>query len=312
MGDQLAFSEQNTERILAVQGLFGALGKPLAKPGRVLVGEGHLLKLCRRSPQPKAFFLFNDILVYGSVVILSRWYTKQQVVPLEDVSLEDTEDGLDMKNQWLIRTPRKSFYVSAASPEEKQAWMEHIAECRAERLRHTGRAAAERFAAVWVPDRASAICMRCCARFSLAQRRHHCRRCGFVVCAACSKARFLIPHISPKPVRVCRPCHGSLWSQVPAAAETAIYMTLPSCVTQPGSLTQSSIVTQSSCGSSEGKNSYDDDEPPCEPSSGEDDDGHRYEDANPSQWEPQKHVRQDSWSPYIDLNDLQISDMGNF
>ncbi|XP_061102735.1 pleckstrin homology domain-containing family F member 1-like [Conger conger] len=221
MGDPLAFTEQNTERILAVQALFGTLGKPLAKPGRVLVGEGHLLKLCHHSPQPKAFFLFNDVLVYGSVVILGRWYTKQQVLPLEAVSLEDTEDGLLMKNQWIIRTPRKSFYVSAASPEEKQAWMEHIRECRAERLRLTGGPAETRFAAVWVPDRASAICMRCCTRFSLAQRRHHCRHCGFVVCSACSRTRALIPDISPKPVRVCRPCHGSLQAPAPRSAKPA-------------------------------------------------------------------------------------------
>ncbi|XP_061101204.1 pleckstrin homology domain-containing family F member 2-like [Conger conger] len=287
MGDPLAFTEQNTERILAVQALFGTLGKPLAKPGRVLVGEGYLLKLCRRSPQPKAFFLFNDVLVYGSVVILGRWYTKQQVLPLEAVSLEDTEDGLLMKNQWIIRTPRKSFYVSAASPEEKQAWMEHIRECRAERLRLTGGPAETRFAAVWVPDRASAICMRCCTRFSLAQRRHHCRHCGFVVCSACSRTRALIPDISPKPVRVCQPCHGSLQARGPPTAPRP---------------------TQT--GRSRGQTSTDEGELSYEPSCVEDNDGQGYEDTSPSQWDPLNLVRQNSWSPYIDLT-LQITDMGN-
>ncbi|KAJ8247289.1 hypothetical protein GJAV_G00244590 [Gymnothorax javanicus] len=295
MGHQLAPTEQNTERILAVQALFGTSGKPLAKPGRVLVGEGHLLKLCRRSPKPKAFFLFNDILVYGSIVILGRWYTNQQVIPLEDVSLEDMEDGLQMKNQWLIRTPRKSFYVSAASPEEKQAWMEHITECQAKRLQRMGRSAGTRFAAVWVPDQASAICMRCCVRFSRVQRRHHCRHCGFVVCASCSRTRFIIPEISAKPVRVCQPCHSSLWRQAPHVAQ----------------MVQPATQMYRSCGNIARKNSSDE-ELLNEPSNTVGTNGTRYAYPVHTEWESPTHVQNSSWSSYIDVTKLQLSNMGNF
>ena len=41
----------------------------LTKQGRVLVGEGVLTKLCRKKAKPRQFFLFNDILVYGNIVI---------------------------------------------------------------------------------------------------------------------------------------------------------------------------------------------------------------------------------------------------
>ncbi|BGP12902.1 hypothetical protein JCM10213_005146 [Rhodosporidiobolus nylandii] len=39
---------------------------------------------------------------------------------------------------------------------------------------------------VWQPDEAASECVRCSKRFTLFNRKHHCRRCGFVVCASCS------------------------------------------------------------------------------------------------------------------------------
>lgn len=49
----------------------------------------------------------------------------------------------------------------------------------------------------------------CCKRaaFSLVTRRHHCRRCGRVVCHSCSSQRMLIPKLYDNVmVRVCRDC----------------------------------------------------------------------------------------------------------
>ena len=48
------------------------LAQPLGIPGRVLVGEGVLTKMCRKKPKPRQFFLFNDILVYGNIVISKK------------------------------------------------------------------------------------------------------------------------------------------------------------------------------------------------------------------------------------------------
>lgn len=211
MVNQLMFAQDNRDRIQSVENSFGPSGKPLYKPDRVLIGEGRLMKMSRRKPQPKVFFLFNDVLVYGSIIVNGRWHKKQKIIPLEDIQLEDLEDGMKMRNQWLMRTPRKSFYVAAVSYEEKRAWMEHIEDCRSSLLQSRGCRAGSTFAVTWIPDQASAVCMRCSNKFTVTQRRHHCRKCGFVVCGACSKKRAVISHIHPtKWLRVCTMCHSSL------------------------------------------------------------------------------------------------------
>ncbi|XP_051236035.1 pleckstrin homology domain-containing family F member 1 [Dicentrarchus labrax] len=272
MVDQLTFAQENRERIQAVENSFGGSGKPLSQLGRVLIGEGRLMKQSRRGPQPKAFFLFNDVLVYGSIILNGRWHKRQQIIPLEDIQLEDLEDGVRMRNQWLIRTPRKSFYVGASSYEEKRAWIEHIEDCQSRLLESSGRTLGSKYAVTWIPDQASAVCMRCSNKFTVTQRRHHCRKCGFVVCGACSKKRALIGHIHPtKGLRVCKVCHSSL-SKRESEEEAQ----------------ETSRVR----GDSTGKTGSDEDE--VEVPSEEEEAEEQMEDHDPSRWV-------DSWSPYVYL-----------
>lgn len=69
------------------------LSQPLAIPGRVLVGEGVLTKMCRKRPKARQFFLFNDILVYGNIVIGKKKYNQQHIIPLEEVQLQGLDDN---------------------------------------------------------------------------------------------------------------------------------------------------------------------------------------------------------------------------
>jgi len=69
----------------------------------------------------------------------------------------------------------------------------------------------------WVPDSLAFACTECKKGFALFRRRHHCRLCGHVFCNDCTKARLVVPTLSPiRCVRVCRACAQSniRWSAV--------------------------------------------------------------------------------------------------
>ncbi|KAK7081657.1 hypothetical protein SK128_006531, partial [Halocaridina rubra] len=60
----------------------------------------------------------------------------------------------------------------------------------------------------WVPDSEVGKCSVCAvAVFSMFCRRHHCRRCGRIVCAACSKSRMIVQGYGDLLVRVCQECY---------------------------------------------------------------------------------------------------------
>ncbi|CAL4207581.1 unnamed protein product, partial [Meganyctiphanes norvegica] len=109
MGYRIMNSEANARRIAMVESCFGASGQPLNVPGRVLVGEGVLTKMCRKKPKPRQFFLFNDILVYGNIVLNKKKYNKQHVIPLEEVQLSSLEDDGRYKKNIMINSVLLTF-----------------------------------------------------------------------------------------------------------------------------------------------------------------------------------------------------------
>ncbi|KAK8765076.1 hypothetical protein V5799_032316 [Amblyomma americanum] len=59
----------------------------------------------------------------------------------------------------------------------------------------------------WIPDAAVSCCMACHIEyFSVFSRRHHCRRCGRVVCYMCSQHSMVVEGFGPYKVRVCDDC----------------------------------------------------------------------------------------------------------
>ena len=67
----------------------------------------------------------------------------------------------------------------------------------------------------WIPDSETNHCMSCKRqKFSLLTRRHHCRRCGRVVCSSCSQNRVEIPEVYNEVlVRICLECYQQMDSE---------------------------------------------------------------------------------------------------
>jgi hypothetical protein len=61
----------------------------------------------------------------------------------------------------------------------------------------------------WVVDDDVQYCMECSGEFNFLNRRHHCRACGNIICAACSPYKASIPTLyEPNGSRVCTNCFG--------------------------------------------------------------------------------------------------------
>lgn len=69
----------------------------------------------------------------------------------------------------------------------------------------------ENVAPVWVPDSASNFCMLCESEFNLFRRRHHCRKCGSLICGSCSSKTM---NVRGRDGRSCDSCYLKFFSEI--------------------------------------------------------------------------------------------------
>jgi len=61
---------------------------------------------------------------------------------------------------------------------------------------------------VWDSDESTDTCTACGDKFTLINRRHHCRRCGKIFCTKCSNKKILLPEYGYNEAeRVCDKCY---------------------------------------------------------------------------------------------------------
>lgn len=63
----------------------------------------------------------------------------------------------------------------------------------------------------WVNDKLSDVCQLCYDTFTMTKRRHHCRRCGSLVCGYCSSKKFkIVKESGTEKERCCDSCYNIL------------------------------------------------------------------------------------------------------
>uniref|UniRef100_A0A5F9C604 Zinc finger FYVE domain-containing protein 26 n=1 Tax=Oryctolagus cuniculus TaxID=9986 RepID=A0A5F9C604_RABIT len=68
----------------------------------------------------------------------------------------------------------------------------------------------------WVPDDTESTCMVCHREhFTMFNRRHHCRRCGRLVCSSCSTKKMVVEGCRENPARVCDQCYSYFHKDAP-------------------------------------------------------------------------------------------------
>jgi FYVE/RhoGEF/PH domain-containing protein 5/6 len=151
---------------------------------RKLVREGPLAKISRGGPGAAQFWLFDDSLAYGKAARggydLSHDFTFAG--PFVARAATRAEAPAHVARALTVRTGTKSFVAVAEDARERDAWLAAIAAAAGADMD----AESDALAPVWVEDKNADACGLCDAKFTMFFRRHHCRKCGRLVCARCS------------------------------------------------------------------------------------------------------------------------------
>lgn len=156
--------------------------------------------------------------------------TRIDVAGMKVRELTDAE----FPHSFLVSGKQRTLELQARSQEEMISWMQacQAAIDQIEKRNETFKAAVQGpegdtqeqelqseelglRAPQWVRDKMVTMCMRCREPFNaLRRRRHHCRACGFVVCAKCSDYRAELKYDDNRPNRVCFHCYTFLTGNV--------------------------------------------------------------------------------------------------
>ncbi|ELP85970.1 Rho/RAC guanine nucleotide exchange factor, putative [Entamoeba invadens IP1] len=185
---------ERRRKLFLVETRISGFSGTLVEPHRVFLKEGSLRKVCRKTTKSRYFFLFNDILIYGSGD--QSHVSVSQVSDVVNIVVKDIPTSV---NSFEIFTDKKSFIVFAENVVEKREWMDELekaAKAEVENLKTRNKESDAFIKPLFVPDDSVTKCMLCGKQFCCFERRHHCRFCGKCICDDCSKYRMPLPPLN--------------------------------------------------------------------------------------------------------------------
>ncbi|XP_029357652.1 FYVE, RhoGEF and PH domain-containing protein 5b isoform X2 [Echeneis naucrates] len=223
IADQVNDSLKHGENLLRLVNIeYSVHGqRDLLQPGRVFVKEGTLMKVSRKSRQPRHLFLMNDVLLYTYPQQDGK-YRLKNTLPLSGLKvskpiIENVQNALKIEGTDI------SITLSASSFIEREDWFytlsravtEHMrgsvafSSCSGEVRDRLHMSLGEK-APTLVPVSQVMMCMNCTSDFSLTLRRHHCHGCGRIVCRSCSRNRYPLKYMRDRMAKVCDHCYNEL------------------------------------------------------------------------------------------------------
>ncbi|XP_029990393.1 FYVE, RhoGEF and PH domain-containing protein 5 isoform X2 [Sphaeramia orbicularis] len=211
---------ENLLRLVHIE--YSVKGKrDLLKPGRMFVKEGTLMKVSRKSRQPRHLFLMNDIMLYTYPQQDGKYRLKNT---LSLSGMKVSKPVLDnVLNCLRIEVSDITITLSASSVGEREDWFHTLSRAIADHaagLCTFGGPCSEAREKLWmalgeaapvlVPVSHVMMCMNCTSDFSLTLRRHHCNACGKVVCRSCSRNRYPLKYLKDRVAKVCDHCYAEL------------------------------------------------------------------------------------------------------
>ncbi|XP_054032551.1 FYVE, RhoGEF and PH domain-containing protein 2 [Dryobates pubescens] len=206
----------------------------IVDPSNELIKEGPVQKISTRnnSASEKYLFLFNNMLLYcvPKVIQVGAEFQVHLRINVDGMKVRALKDA-QLPNTFLVSGEQRTLELQARSEEEMNAWIKAFQDAidRKEKRTETFKAAVQgmeagspalkaeelgRRAPRWVRDRLVSMCMRCQQPFSaIVRRRHHCRACGYVVCARCSDYKAELQYDGNRLNRVCQHCYVCLTGQ---------------------------------------------------------------------------------------------------
>ncbi|XP_064332522.1 FYVE, RhoGEF and PH domain-containing protein 2 isoform X4 [Camelus dromedarius] len=227
------------ERLQELWEVYQRLGleDDIVDPSNTLLREGPVLKISfrRSGPMERYLFLFNNMLLYcvPRVIQVGAHFQVRTRIDVAGMKVRELTDA-EFPHSFLVSGKQRTLELQARSQEEMIAWMQafQAAIDQIEKRNETFKAAVQSpegdpqeqelqseelglRAPQWVRDKMVTMCMRCREPFNaLKRRRHHCRACGYVVCARCSDYRAELKYDSNRPNRVCLDCYTFLTGNV--------------------------------------------------------------------------------------------------